>query len=328
MVKKLILHIGANKTGSSAIQEFLALNARALRKEGIVVPNADLELADQVEGFHVWSFQELFADPEDGRKNKLAPAIQRIFENEPGASAVLFSAENLAANPAALTLFEGLEGEYEIRVVLYIRRQDEYLLSSWQQWNSKITNDFWAWAVSNLGILGNWQLYLENWERVVPRHRIMVRVFDREKLEGGDVIADFSGLLGVAAPFESFAYPKDTANPSFSAAVTDLVKGNKLIFDNAHDNDFYNLVEQMTGDAYIKNSRESALTFAQRRSIVQRYADSNRWVKENYFPDTPGELFPPMQENDYYYLSPEAIQKQQLEFLTTMIYRMYRDGTQ
>jgi len=323
MSKKLIVHIGANKTGSSAVQRFLSMNNLALRAEGIIVPDNGLRVADKIEGHHVWGFQEFLKDASEGRK-QLEAAIDAVDLAHPSASAILLSAENLAANPAAPSLFEDLVKRYDTKVIIYIRRQDEFILSSWQQWHSKISADFWAWVISVVGRLGNWRAYLQNWETVIPRDDIIVRVFERSKLEGGEVIADFYSMLDISKPLSALAHPKGTVNPSFSDAIVDLVKGNELIFRNTHDNDFYNFVVKMTGDKYIKTTRQSSISFLQRQSIINRYKTQNNWVKENYFPHIDGELFSPPKERDYDYISPDDLERQKLEFLVSMLYQTYK----
>jgi hypothetical protein len=325
MSKKLILHIGANKTGSSAIQRFLTMNNLALRAEGITVPDNEFRVADQIQGFHVFGFQRLLKSPLEGRK-QLEDAIDAAYTAYPGATATLLSAENLAANPAAPSLFENLVKRYDTEVIIYIRRQDEFILSSWQQWHSKSSTDFWAWVISAIGKLGNWRACLENWETVLPRDKITVRIFERSKLEGGDVIADFYSMLGISKPLSDLAYPKRTVNPSFSDAIVDLVKGNELVFRNVHDNEFYNFVLDMTGDKYTKPARQSPITFAQRQAILGRYKQHNDWVKKAYFPHTEGELFSPPRACDYDHVPPEDADQQKLEFLTTVLYQMYKRG--
>ncbi len=325
MSKKLIVHIGANKTGSSAVQRFLSMNNLGLRAEGIVVPDNGFRVVDKIEGHHVWGFQDLLKSVSEGRK-QLEDVIDAIDLAYPNATAILLSAENLTANPAAPSLFEDLVKRYETKVIIYIRRQDEYILSTWQQWNSKLSADFWAWAISVVGVLGDWQAYLENWETVIPRDQITVRIFDRSKLEGGDIIADFHSMLGISKPLSALAYPEGTVNPSFSDAIVDLVKGNELIFRNAHDNDFYNFVLKMTGDKYLKTARQSSITFSQRRSIIKRYRQQNAWVKKAYFPHVEGQLFSPPKERDYDYVSPDDIDQQKLEFLVSMLYQTYKRG--
>ena len=324
MRKKIVLHLGANKTGSSAVQRFLALNVAALREQGIIVPDAQFRVADSVQGAHVFSFEQLFR-AENGRE-LLEDAIAGIHRAAPEATTILLSAENLAASQKAPALFEQLSETHDIRAIIYVRRQDDYILSAWQQWNSKVLTDFWAWALASVGTLGNWRHYLERWETVVPRQSITVRVFERDRLEGGDVIADFHRLLGTSLPLDQLAYPDSIVNPSFSHAVMDLVKGNDLIFENVHDNGFYNLVSSLTGDRFVKKGRESSLTFKQRTALLQRYAPSNRWVRDHYFPQGPDELFMAPRPSDYDYLTSEQIEQQKFEFLVTMLYRMHKDG--
>jgi hypothetical protein len=116
-------------------------------------------------------------------------------------------------------------------------------------------------------------------------------------------------------------------NPSFSDAVVDLVKGNDLIFRSVHDNEFYNFVEKMTGDRYMKTARQSSITFSQRQSMIRRYKQQNDWVKKAYFPHVEGELFAPPKERDFDYVPPDKAEQQKLEFLTTILYQMYRDAT-
>lgn len=327
MPKKLILHIGANKTGSSAIQRFLSTNGLALREEGIIVPDSEFRDAEKPQGNHVFGLQQLLDSPPDGRQ-RLGDAIKAIDAANPEATAILLSAENLTANPAAPSLFEDLVDRHDVEVIIYIRRQDEYILSSWQQWYSKISTDFWAWVLSVTGTMGDWRAYLQNWESVIPREKITVRVYERSKLDGEDVVADFHGRLGVSRPLSELTYPKDAVNPSFSDAIMDLVKGNELVFQNVHDNDFYNFVVKMTGEKYKKDARQSPISFLQRQAILQRYKEQNNWVKESYFPHVGGQLFSPPKESDYDYVSPGNVEQQKLEFLTTMLYQMYKRGAE
>lgn len=323
MPKRLILHIGANKTGSSAIQNFLAINNPALREEGIIVPNGNLQAAENIGGHHVFGFQELLTEPQEGRK-RLEGAIHALDAARPEANAILLSAENLTANRAAPPLFEKLIEEYDVEVIIYVRRQDELILSSWQQWDSKVWTDFWAWVLSIAGKLGDWRAHLQSWERVVPRERIRVRLYERQSLEAGDVITDFYSLLGVQRPLDALRYPESVVNPSFSDAVMDLVKGNDLIFKSVHDNDFYDFVMKMTGDRYRKSSRQSSISFMQRQALLDKYQQQNNWVKENYFPGSEGPLFATPQESDYDYVSGDDLDQEKLEFLTTLLYQMHK----
>lgn len=320
---KIILHIGAGKTGSSAIQSFLDLNVDALRREGIVVPANDFGISGRSYGNHVRVFREWNDDPVAGRQ-ALESAIANLVEHAGNASTLLISAENLAAYKAGPDLFEGLTKNHEIEVILYIRRQDEFILSAWQQWNAKVQDDFLAWLLTVVGTHGNWHVYLTSWEKVIPRKNIKVRIFDRTQLKGGDVIADFYDQLGLSVPFDSFAYPAKEANPSFPESIMEMVKGNRRIFRDAHDNRFQEFVHDVTDDRYVKNRRESLLTAAQRRAIVARYASGNRWVQKIYFGEKKGGLFAPVRDDAYFLPDPKTMLRQQLGFLVAIVFGVYR----
>ena len=237
--RKIILHIGAGKTGSSAIQRFLSLNVDALRKEGVIVPSNNLKLTGKHYGNHVKKFRKWRENPDSGR-TKLERTVARLFKEASDASTLLISAENLASYTRGPMLFEGLAQKYDIEAILYIRRQDEFILSAWQQWSSKVQKDFLAWLLSNIGVIANWRICLANWNKVIPRDKMRVRIFDRELLEGRDVIADYFKLLGLSKPLEAFARPEKEANPSFADAVMDLVQGDPRFFRTRTTTDFSN----------------------------------------------------------------------------------------
>jgi len=53
----IVLHIGANKTGSSAIQRFAQKNRASLLNRGFAIPDRTLGWSDKVTGEHVFTLQ-------------------------------------------------------------------------------------------------------------------------------------------------------------------------------------------------------------------------------------------------------------------------------
>jgi hypothetical protein len=318
MDSRLLLHIGANKTGSSAVQNFLGVNAPALRELGYLVPDRLLGISDRVTGEHVFAFQDMF---NKSNRAGLESKLRALVKSD--AKAVLVSAENLS-NGTNFQFFNKLLQGIDCKVVLYIRRQDELLTSSWQQWYSKGELDINAWLILALQQYGQWLRCIDGWEQVVGVGNVIVRVFQRSDLKNADVIDDFLGVAGIEAPEGGFVRTSELINPSYSDLITQLVSGSKFIFANAHDNDFYKMVERLTGDHYInKNRRVSLITPQQRDKIIEYYRLQNEAVCRRFFPNRP-QLFESVDHSKYHYLTREEFSRRQLEFLASLIFAMYK----
>lgn len=321
--KALVLHIGANKTGSSAIQEFLRLNAQALSERGIAVAPADLMPGGPISGQHVPFLEHLREDMPSGRK-VVAERVFLLMRDLPAAGKLVVSAENLSNLNGTHELFADTVTRYDTRVVLYIRRQDELLLSAWQQWGSKESGDFWAWIVSQAGRRGDWRLTLEPWEELVGRDQITIRIYDRARLHRQNVIADFLFTLGLAEDMAGFEMPAKIRNPGYSEAVVDFVKGNPLLFRDIHDNNVYEMIEELTGDKFHRNPHESIITHEERLALLQKYRAVNAWVKNCYFANSSEPLFPQPDSDDYEFVGAEKLSDQKWQLLASLVFQLAR----
>jgi hypothetical protein len=284
-----------------------------------------MKIGGNISGEHVWFIQSLSQDLDAGRK-ALGECVDEVMESVPDGASLILSAENLSSQIDRYQLFRDVQQKYEVRVILYIRRQDELLMSSWQQWYSKLTDDFWSWMLSAVGQIGNWQLLLQSWESIVPRSNITVRVYERSQLAGGDVNVDFLSALGLEDKRSGFEFSEDTVNPSYSEAVVELLKGNQLLFKDIHDNEAYNLIGRLTGDVHRRRSSESSITFKQRLAILRWYALSNAWVKKTYFPEQK-RLFEPPLSKDYTFLGPDTLRDQEIRVLTDLVFSLAKQVT-
>ncbi len=322
----LTIHIGASKTGSSAIQAFLARNRDWLRERGIVVPDNAMADEPEVEGHHLWYFAQATEKPAQSAA-ELAEKIEALFAKD-GVRQVVLSAENLSdRKDEELRCFADVVRRYETEVVVYLRRQDDWLLSAWQQWRAKTEPDLQAWLEASVGVWGNWRALLERWERVVGRERIHVRLYDRAKLVNGDVVADFEQFLQLdeAVPDNP---PEKSPNPSFNEAIVSLIPGSGL-FEYENDNAFYAFLESTLGDVAYKRSNESALTYEQRLEILERYEESNGWIRERYFAgeDVPETLFELPRPDQYRVPSESELIREQIQMLYRLAFELHKQRT-
>lgn len=318
MTHDLILHIGGNKTGSTAIQHFLWQNLDAMRRAGYLVPGLELDWTSIVTGAHVASLQNHLTQPD--AKARITAAFENLFASRPEQTPILISAENLSnlGNSAA---FADVCKKYSTKIVLYIRRQDDLLASSWQQWYSKHQFDFNIWIGRALRTIGHWNTVIKGWEEVAGPDSVVVRIYDREEFRDGNIVKDFLDAITVPADATAFNYSTDILNPTYSEFITPLVAGNKDIFQDVHDDLFYRVIGNFTGNHYVSTKPYSVFSESQRNDVIAFYEQENQELCSRYFPNRE-RLFKPVDHRNYVYAEASEIQKEQLRFLTHMVFEL------
>lgn len=303
---RLIIHIGAAKCGSTSIQDYLARNVAPLRSNGVLVPDEGLGLAGQVSGNQVWFFQNLMVGGADrsivGRQ---LLALRETMSSEKSHTLVL-SAENLMneatfaqACAPALDLFD------DVRVIAYVRRQDDYLLSAWRQWWLKEYNSLEDYLLDVVGLDGAWARLIAPWEQVFGPERMHLQRFDRKYLLNHDVVDDF--LATAEIPRDGCAPTIEIANPTFSDGVVKLAHDVREVFSSIHDDRFFAIAWDILQEHSLKTQPGSSLlTLADRLRIMSAYETGNAKIKDRYFPAlAPGEpLFSAPTEKDVATLTP------------------------
>lgn len=188
---RVVIHIGAPKTGSTYLQRRLRADPARLREAGIHVPvhplvmsvagNAKL-LATVLLGEPTLSFARAFPGIDTGvlRAHDVLDALLSDWRRDE--EAVILSAENFRPSHAP-RLRELLPAGIEPVVVLFVRRQDEWIESYFNQLTktADIQDDFAAFldriCDSDCGgerlCRPDWLLHHESWTRAFGECRIV-----------------------------------------------------------------------------------------------------------------------------------------------------------
>lgn len=332
---KLILHIGAGKCGSSAIQEYLRVNAAALRAQGVLVPTEDLTPASNVTGMQINLFHNLLSDPhalhacgQPTRHDAAAILIPRLAAlrdemERDNLHTLVLSAENLINEHAFSRLFAQAKVLFDVHVVAYIRRQDEHLSSAWGQWYVKRYASIDAYLAARVPVDNDWYEMLRAWREDFGADRIRVRLFDREFLHNGDVTDDFLMVTGL--PADASHQKIGRINESNEESLIALANRVPDAFESMHDTGFFLILKSVLGNSYRPVKEKPWLfDFRRRMEIMAAYAESNERVRSTYFPEIPAgtPLFAPPREEDTLNLRPAEKLDRELSMLTRIVYAL------
>lgn len=305
MTDKLILHIGTHKTGTTTLQSMLESNSEALAANGFTYPAMPLKWKHaHINRNAYWlskaAYQRL-SSKSVAEAEKIAPcrkATEEAFARSKGT--VILSDERLWYNatrkgfwPAARAILEEC-GARNITVVLYLRRQDLFAESLWMQYvkNSRLQEDLSTFiARKKMQAVCDYAAGVKKLHETFGPDKVIVRVYDRSVMVGGDTVADFLDVLGIDDT-SAFACPESSKNPSLSPsmALLKLQVNRSTAYGEAEKGFLANAAVNVSiNDDQRKGS---LLSFEQRSAMLERYAPGNEWVAHTCLGREDGVLFP------------------------------------
>jgi hypothetical protein len=249
---------------------------------------------EQLAATRAWYAQPT-SDPDRMRR-----AFRRGLRREvarTGAERMLLSDEVLYACPDdAIERLRGLSRQLarRVRVVVYLRRQDDHLLSAYQEivkGGSALRLD--EYAAGDLSRVYDYRARLAQWQELMAPDELVVRPFDRARFPEGSLLRDFLDACAVPVPVEELEVTSDR-NASLDADCVEFLR-------------LFNLHRQRTDGlpaARVPNRpvrmrlralpRGPVLTLPEPTldAFMDRWRESNRAVARTYLADPGGELFP------------------------------------
>lgn len=190
----ILLHIGSTKTGTSSLQQFFTQRARALAGQGVVYPMAGRRAPGQI------AHHNLCYEKQEGRiaNGVFKPAVGVWSEaldeidRAPGSIGVISSEAFMNCRPQQVPRFRDELAGRDVKVIAYVRRQDLWLQSAWNQQArfgrcSLDFHDFYT-RIRERG-RGDYHRQLEPWAAAFGPSNIFVRNFDSLSSDG--IVPDF-----------------------------------------------------------------------------------------------------------------------------------------
>ncbi|HWY16792.1 MAG TPA: hypothetical protein VNX86_16775 [Rhizomicrobium sp.] len=235
MIAQCWLHIGTEKTGSTSIRNYLALNRAALLSQGYLYPrtpgatshyaltafaldDARIEGTRRTLGIgNQESVSRFRAEFVDSLEKEIATS---------GAKTVIFSNELLSSSvrsPSEVARIKALCDAIarQTKIVVYLRNQTDFLVS-------RYTNIVWGGGTNEFQFRGrpalaDYSRLLDRWAQAFGRENIVARRFELADFPGGDLLADFAGATGLdhtrLRPVSRFNESLDAESLAFLRAI-------------------------------------------------------------------------------------------------------------
>ena len=239
MKRPLTLHIGLSKTGSSSIQHVLAGQRAALLAQGVylarspgwanhaLLPAAVVDDTKVLWGYHPATWEGLSPPVRIARfREEFAAEMSGLADD---VARVVITAEQLGGvlrEPGEVARLAELLAPYfdPVQVVVYIRRQDQHAASAYTEWLRSGTMRDPGLPAGGVEKHPEYDYggLLDRWAGVFGQDAVVPRIFARDRLVDGDVVADFLAVTGLALPALADDAPRQS-NLSLSAPAQHLL---------------------------------------------------------------------------------------------------------
>ncbi|MFD1329888.1 glycosyltransferase [Mycoplana ramosa] len=301
---RIVIHIGATKTGSTFIQHMLEKNRPALLRQGIWFP--EVGLFWQPTRPHKQAGHSAFTRSAVRNEPALRDHIRRGLKLMDGRiHTIVLSSEAYFLHQNAHQIAKYF-ADHPVEMVVYLRRQDEWA-------NSQYCEFVAGGAVGRVDVpMAEWldlpetrrrldyMVPLKAWTDTIGIENVHVRIFDRKEFEGGDLISDFAAaaklpqLLDLTRPDE-----REQNDARLASGHVELLRlFNQRPF--ASQDEYFTFIEEV-GSALTAWRRERGLpqpkpwmlSEQQADELMTDYATSNAVIARDYLnrPDKP--LFGP-----------------------------------
>jgi len=287
----LILHPGHSKCGSTTIQQFLYDNRLYLEEKGFAIPDRNFFFGFEKESdFSVDhpSVNYLSNTSKNGTYTTLKRRIERALKKAETSNIHTFiiSAENLSTPPTG-PIHQIFSEYFKVKkVVYYIRRQDDFTLSAWQQWGYKTGRNLDEYC--KFQITTGRPFYSLIASMLVDNYKqeaVDIVPFSRAVFYKGDLILDFLKRTDLEF-LSSKVVNTRVENKSLSPLVCDYLSQYPDVFRTMHDNlPKTNLETYKEHQSWLFETRKDYLNTAQRDIILDYFEKQNRDLQQAYFPE-------------------------------------------
>lgn len=306
-MKTLYLHIGTPKTATTSIQTFCWDNREVLEKQRYCYPLFEYRFAN-VQKYRNAHFLVGRIKDEDGKRqyNKeqeiVKEGIGQILELFKTYDNVILSDEGIWNRGffEDTHCWERLKVGFKekaitVKVIVYLRRQDDFLFSWWNQQvkegmlGSSVLS--WEEVVEKLPYIQlDYYNILTKISGYVGAENITVRIFDKGHFAGGSIYTDFMEAVHLELTDE-YRINSPMNNPSLTKNNIEIKRIlNTMPNLNKQNNDYFRKVVTQLSEEKPEEDRSSMFSEEENKRFLEQFREGNAKIVKEYL-GKDGDLF-------------------------------------
>lgn len=301
------LHIGTVKTGTSSLQSFLLNNRAVLEKKGYGLPEIDLGLGANFlprnGHFLIYKTGAKLDDKYEKRLDKAFAIIKS--EAEKYENLILTEEEVWHCCRDIPDFWENLERRFReincrIKVVVYLRRQDELAESLWNQWVKSYrmeTRSFARWIEDKEYEYYQMDYYthLNRIAEIVGKENMIVRVYQKDVFmkKNDALFEDFLRAVGLSLTRE-FGKRNVSRNHGLHGNFTEFRRMANQLPEYHNQDEFFRrafMLASLYADQIDPPAKTGMFSYEERMSFLKQFEESNRKTALEYAGKENGVLF-------------------------------------
>lgn len=281
--KKLYLHIGFGKTGTTSIQDGLYKNREILKEGGVLYPTSGLRGT----GHHNLAIlgKDNLSQEVKERYDKLISEIECQNCNRIFISSEFF----VWLKKDYIEFIKQKLSKYDVKLILYVRSQVDLLVSAFLQWQ-KVGDNYQGSIEKFFSINANGFDYMRRispFVEVFGEESIMARVYDR-RIVGEDVRLDILKFTGIDIDVDM---PETFSNISLLPEYSSLLS----LIDNSEvsGEDRKRIIAKLLelSVKFKALSTESLVSDSLKHKIIEKYLSSNEQFARKFLDDSQVNIF-------------------------------------
>lgn len=325
---KAFLHIGTEKTGTTTIQNFLAKNRKYLLENGYLYPSSPgktnhIKLAIfAMKSSEIRYIHKIFGLTTSEQVTKFKSQFKKKFKKELSIAnfqTAILSSEHCSSQLIFKEDIERLKTFLddffeETKLIIYLRRQDKYLASLY---STGIicgqTKGFSLPSKQTLARRYDYYHILKKWESVFGKDKIIVKVFERDRMLEGNLLTDFIKALDIKLDNQYVLIPN--LNQSLDIYSLEYIRIINLCFKLFVNNQTnYNKYREKIVKSLLpylqkySNGNKLLMSETMAKNFMSNFFESNKQVAKDFLGRSDGKLF----NEDFTYLRT----KENFKFIT------------